>query len=94
MNNLQRNQLIVALRDPTYEEERRITAINDLSVCENGSRNSVLAPDRGCNLMTFIFKKIAHACSTGKHELSYILDDLRLGLGCHRRKPFRKTDLA
>jgi hypothetical protein len=44
--------------------------------------------------MTFVFEKITHACSTGEHELGYILNDLRLDLRRHRRKPFRKTDLA
>lgn len=42
-------------------------------------------------LLTFVFKEVAHARSSGENQLRDVLDDLRLVLGRQGGKPFGKT---
>ena len=42
-------------------------------------------------LLTFVFEEVAHACSTRKHELGDILDDLRFVLRRECGEPFREA---
>lgn len=91
----QRHQLIVALRDAAYKEQRCISTIDDLGIYECNPRVSsqILLLISEANA-TFVLQEVAHAGSTSKHELCNILNDLRLGFGRHRCEPFGETDFT
>jgi len=43
---------------------------------------------------TFVLQKITHSRPASQHQLSYVLHNLCLGFGRHRREPFRQTNFA
>ena len=85
MDDLQRNQLVVARANAAYEEQRGVTAVNDLRVYSS----SALGTSSRHSSRTLVLKEVAHPRSPGEHELRHVLDDLGLDLRRHRGEPFR-----
>jgi hypothetical protein len=82
VNNFEGNQLVVFGRAASDEEERSISAVDDLSICSEVSLSSPKQiTKRGGEKLTLVFEEVAHARSTSEHKLRYILDDLGLVLG-------------
>lgn len=91
VNQLKRDQLVVLLSNPSNEEKRGITAVDDLGVCAKFSvlqsaREEEEEEEREGGRRTFVLEKVAHACSSGEDELRYVFDDF----GCGRREGQRE----
>ena len=85
MDDLQRNQLVVARANAAYEEQRGVTAVNDLRVYSS----SALGTSSRHSSRTLVLKEVAHPRSPREHKLRHVLDDLGLDLRRHRGEPFR-----
>jgi hypothetical protein len=85
MDNFECNQLVVGRVAARDEEERGISAIDDLGVCdlcEPSEALSLLDP------LTFILQEVAHAGTAGEDELRDVFNDLGLVFGGEGGEPF------
>jgi hypothetical protein len=85
MDDFERDQLIVCGVATSDEEERGISAIDDLGVCE------LCEPSEALSLLdplTFILQEVAHARAAGEDELRDVFDNLGLVFGCEGGEPF------
>ena len=63
MDDLQRNELVVARANAAYEEQRSVAPVYDLRVYPR----SVLGTSSGHPSRTLVLKEVAHPRSPGEH---------------------------
>ena len=73
MNDLQRDEFVIAGSNTGDEEERGISPIDHLGICILTLVNDISQRGRR---RTLVFQKVAHPRPTRQHQLSDILDDL------------------
>ena len=67
---------------------RRYTTLVSVNECVSSCSVSI------SSRRTFVLQKITHSRPASQHQLSYVLHNLCLGFGRHRREPFRQTNFA
>jgi len=78
VNDLEGDQLVIFGRTAGDEEERGISAVDDLGICSKVSASSPKQTTKGGGELTLIFEEVAHARSTSEHKLRDILHNLGL----------------
>lgn len=99
MDDLERDQFVVLGVTAGDEEERRVSAVDNLGVYGGGNVSAGMpgelvpgrikgASQKGRAARTFVLEEVAHPSPPSQDQLGDVLDDLGLLLGRERREPF------